>query len=72
MTEPVNQFHKTLRVLTDEDPSLQRAITWVHQMIGLKGYDSVRNDPGMFAWVIENEVLLKHISDARRAAYAAT
>ncbi len=69
VTEPVNQLHKTLRTLTEQDPSCERAIAWASSVIQLRGYDTVRSDPGMVAWVMENEDHLKVISAARRAAY---
>lgn len=72
MTDPVNQLHHTLRVLSQEDATLQRAISWVHHLIGLRGYDTVKADPGMEAWVMENKHTLGRIAAARRAAYAAS
>jgi len=70
VSEPVNQFHKTLRALSAEDPTLQRAIAWVHQIIAMRGYDAVHDDPGMRAWVEENYAMCRRIADQRRAAYA--
>lgn len=68
MTEPVNQFHQTLRVLTLDDPTFERAIAFGEETIRLRGYAAVRNDPGMVAWVMENVATLKPIADARRAS----
>jgi hypothetical protein len=66
---PVNQMHRTLRVLTEQDPTCQRAIAWTAQLIAKQGHDAIRNNPGLQAWIMENEHVLKPIADARRAAY---
>jgi len=69
VTEPINQLHKTLRALTEQDPSCERAIAWASSVIQLRGYATVMQDPGMAAWIAENQNHLKVIADARRAAY---
>lgn len=68
-TEPVNQLHRTLRQLTVTDPTCQQSVAWVFNLIKHFGYQQIRSDPGIVAWVMENEHVLKQISDARRAAY---
>lgn len=67
MSEPVNQLHRTLRVLSLQD--LQSAIAFAQKVISIQGYDTIAADPGMRAWVEENKPALKLLSDARRKAY---
>lgn len=67
---PVNQLHRTLRILTEQDPSCQRAVAWLANLITTQGHEALRKDPGMQAWVMENKHVLKPIADARRRAYA--
>lgn len=60
MNDPaVNQFHQALRVLTLEDPTCERAIALGNEAIRLRGYKAVKDDPGMYAWVMENEAVLR-------------
>lgn len=69
MTEPVNQLHRTLRALSEEDATLQRAIAFLSGVIRLQTYATVQADPGVRAWFKEHWDLLADISAKRRAAY---
>ena len=50
MTEPVNELHATLRQSDVHDGI---ALLWVE--INKRGYDVVKADPGVQAWVMENK-----------------
>jgi hypothetical protein len=67
---PVNQVHRTLRLLSEEDPSLALAVAWADSLIDRFGYEPVFLDPGMRAWVGENRVKLKKMADDIRLARA--
>lgn len=58
MTPPVNQFHEALRRLCLED-----AITVIRVEITKRGYDVVKNDPGVYAWVMENRAALAPLAN---------
>lgn len=53
MAPPVNELHAALRRLP-----LQDAINYVHNEIALRGHDAVKRDPGVQAWVMENQQVL--------------
>jgi hypothetical protein len=71
VTEAVNQLHKTLRVLSHEDGTLQRAISFLHGCIKLQTHDTIKADPGVQAWFAEHMDALAEIARKRRAAYEA-
>lgn len=54
LTPPVNDLHATLRLLNVDD-----AIALVAAQIPTRGYDVVRTDPGVYAWVMENKPVLE-------------
>ena len=59
----------TLILAHAEDPTLQRAIAFLHGCIKLQTYDTVRDDPGVRAWFQEHWEQLCVISHTRRRAY---
>ena len=65
----MNQLYTTLKHLSELDPTLRKPIAWAQTVIAHRGYDVVKRDPGMQAWVLENQGTLKPIADARRRAY---
>lgn len=53
MTLPVNELHATLRQSDVHD-----GITLIWVEINKRGYDVVKRDPGVQAWVMENRQVL--------------
>lgn len=51
--EPVNELHAVLRKLSVDD-----AIALIAAQIPKRGYDVVKTDPGIYAWVMENAKVL--------------
>jgi hypothetical protein len=54
ITPAVNELHAVLRKLSIDD-----AIAFVAAQIPSRGYDVVKNDPGVYAWVMENRATLE-------------
>ena len=67
VTEPVNDLHKVLRTLSATNPTLDQPIQLVFGAIKQHGYNAIRNDPGVRAWVSENRAALLEILVAKRA-----
>lgn len=57
MTPPVNTLHQRLRELP-----LQAAIDHVRNEIILHGHETVKADPGVYAWVMENRSVLTRLA----------
>lgn len=56
-TPPVNELHAVLRQLSVDD-----AIALIAAQIPKRGHDIVKNDPGVYAWVMENRATLSTIA----------
>lgn len=54
MTPPVNEFHAKLR-----DGNVHDGILLIKFEINVRGYDVVKSDPGVQAWVMENRSVLE-------------
>jgi hypothetical protein len=57
VSEPVNELHAVLRKLSVAD-----AIALIAAQIPKRGHDVVKNDPGVYAWVMENAKVLAPIA----------
>lgn len=53
ITPPVNKLHEILRAMP-----LPRAIEHIRFEITLRGHETVKADPGVFAWVNEHRSAL--------------
>jgi hypothetical protein len=56
---PVNDLHKALRIHTEQDPTCETALAFAQGVINVRGYDAVKSDPGMYAWIMENSKVLR-------------
>lgn len=54
LAAPVNELHSVLRLLSVDD-----AIALIAAQIPKRGYDVVKNDPGIVAWTMENRAVLE-------------
>lgn len=54
MTPAVNELHATLRLLSIDD-----GIALIAAQIPKQGYDVVKTNPGVYAWVMENKAVLE-------------
>lgn len=60
----MNAFHERLRALSNP-PEFAAAISFTERMIAECGYEVVKRNPGMRAWVNENREALSIIAKAR-------